>query len=220
MSGPDINRPKPGSNAIGSFVIGVSPIGPIPQFDYWKTVLSQYANSPILIQLIDFIFQCVDQTQNVGLFFDSIWNIATAQGYGLDIWGKIVGVTRTLTVPLTQTYFGFEEAAPGSQPFNQQPFFSGQPLTNNFALADDAYRVLILAKALFNITDGSTASINQILLKLFPNRGNCYVVDNQNMTMTYFFAFTPTPVELAIVQQSGVLPRPPGVSATVVIPPS
>ena len=37
------------------------------------------------------------------------------------------------------------------------------------------------------------------------------------MTMTYTFEFALTPVEQAIVEQSGVLPRPTGVSSSVVI---
>ena len=56
MSGPDLNTPAPGSNAIGTFIIGASPIGDIPVFDPWQTVISQYANSPILTTLIfDFV---------------------------------------------------------------------------------------------------------------------------------------------------------------------
>jgi len=216
MSGPDINRPKPGSNAIGSFTIGVSPIGPIPTFDFYSTVVSQYANSEIMIGLIDLIFQNVDQTVNFDEFFDDIWNVLTAQGYGLDIWGKIVNVSRTLSVPGNQTFFGFEEAQPGSQPFNRAPFFSGEQLSDNFVLTDSAYLTLILAKALFNITDGSIRAINQILLSLFKGRGNCWVIDNRDMTMTYNFTFALTPIELAIVEQSGALPRPSGVASNVV----
>jgi hypothetical protein len=218
VSGPDINRPRPGSNAIGKFIIGVSPIGPIPDFDFWKTVISQYANSPIIIELIYNVFQCVDQTSNITAFFDDIFNIATAVGYGLDIWGDIVNVSRTLSVPESDIYLGMEEAQPGSQPFGQAPFFQGQPLTNNFVLADSSYRILIFAKALFNITDGSIKSINQILRSLFPGRGNCYVVDNRDMTMVQKFDFALSPLELAIVEQSGVLPRPSGVDVAVMTP--
>lgn len=215
MSGPNINRPRPGSNAIGLFQIGVSPIGPIPDFDVWVTILSQYANSPTISQICQNISDCIDPSTNIDSFFDLVWNIATAQGWGLDVWGRIVNVSRTLSVPGGQQYFGTEEALPGSAGFNQQPFFQGQGLTNNFLLADSAYRTLILAKALFNITDGSIKSINQILLNLFPNRGNVYVIDGRNMSMTYYFSFGLSPVELAIVEQSGALPRPSGVSSTV-----
>lgn len=214
MTGPDINRPRYGDNAIGKFIIGVSPIGSIPFFDYWQTVISQYANSPVLIKLIDNFFQYIDQTANIDAFFDLIFNVDTAQGYGLDVWGRIVGVTRTLQVSAV-TYFGFSEQGITVAGFNQAPFYSGSTLTNNFQLTDDAFRILIFAKALSNISNGSIPSINQILLNLFPNRGNCYVTDNQDMTLTYTFNFVLTAVEVAILTESGVLPKPVGVAASI-----
>lgn len=220
MTGPDINRQLAGSNAIGRFVIGISPIGDIAPFDLWQTVISQYANSPILMQLIENFAAYVDQTENIDNFIDFMRDISTAQGIGLDIWGTIVGVTRTLHIVGTQKYFGFEEAttisADSFGPGGQSPFFAGNPLTSNFQLSDDSFRVLILAKALANISDGSIKSINQILINLFRNRGNAFVVDNNNMTMIYNFNFVLTAVELAIVSQSGVLPKPVGVASTIV----
>lgn len=208
--------PAPGSNAIGAFAIGVSQIGDIPLFDYWQTVMSQYANSPILTQLITNFFQYIDQTTNFESFYDLIWNVDTAQGYGLDVWGRIVGVTRTLNLANAGRYFGFEEQSITVDPFNVSPFYSGQTLTTSFQLSDSAFRTLIFAKALANITNCSIQAINQLLLNLFPGRGNCYVTDGLNMTMTYTFAFTLTTVEAAIITQSGVLPKPAGVLATVV----
>jgi len=220
VTGPDINRQLAGSNAIGRFVIGISPIGDIAPFDLWQTVISQYANSPILMQLIENFAAYVDQTENIDNFIDFMRDISTAQGIGLDIWGMIVGVTRTLPIVGTQKYFGFEEAttisADSFGPGGQSPFFAGNPLTSNFQLSDDSFRVLILAKALANISDGSIKSINQILINLFRNRGNAFVVDNNNMTMIYNFNFVLTAVELAIVSQSGVLPKPVGVASTIV----
>lgn len=216
MSGPDINRPRPGSNAIGNFIIGISPIGDIEAFDLWKTIISQFANSSILMQLLQNFDSYVDQTVNMGAFFDNMWNIDTAQGYGLDVWGRIVGVVRTLEVSGSNILFGFEEALPGSEPFGQGTFYTGSGLTNNFNLSDSAFRTLIFAKALSNISDGSIKSINQLLINLFPNRGNCFVADGLNMTMTYTFDFALTAVELAIIGQSGVLPKPVGVSASIV----
>lgn len=195
------------------------PVLPPGSFDFWTTIISQYANSPVLTQLISDFAAYVDQATNFDDFFRLIWNVDTAQGEGLNIWGRIVGVQRTLHVPNAGDYFGYFEAQPGSQPFNQAPFYTGDPLTTNFSLADDPFRVLIFAKALANISDGSIPAVNQLLLNLFPGRGNVFVTDGLNMSMTYTFQFALTPVELAIVSQSGVLPKPVGVSATVVVPP-
>jgi hypothetical protein len=184
--------------------------------NFSDTIISQYANSPIINQLITNFNQYIDPYINIDNFYDMLWDIDTAVGYGLDVWGRIVGVGRVLSVA-SGKFLGFEEATNVSaDPYNQSPMYSGQSVTSNFALSDDAYRTLILAKALANISTGSVPSINQILLNLFPGRGNCYVIDNNNMTMTYYFTFLLTAVEAAIVSQSGILPKPVGVLATVV----
>lgn len=215
MSGPNYPHPnpKPGSNAIGSFVIGVSPIGTIPSFDIWTTIISQYANSPTITDMIEAFNAAMDLTEDMDAFYDTIWNITSAVGYGLDVWGRIVGVSRILQLPSDAVYFGFQESGSWVG-FNQGPFFSGQAVGTSFALSDDAYRRLILAKAAANIWNGSMPQQNQILLDLFPGRGNCYVIDNQDMTMTYRFKFVLSPAELSIVS-SGVLPRPSGVSVII-----
>jgi hypothetical protein len=211
-------NPVPGSNAIGSFTIGVSPIGTIPSFDPWATILSQYGNSQAIDGIITAFNAAMDQTATFDNFYDVWWNVATAQGVGLDRIGRVVNVSRTVQIPLgTQDFFGFNEANdPTFVGFGQAPFSSGGTLTSNTTLVDSDYRTLIYAKMAANICDGSIQSINNILLTLFPNRGNCYVTDGENMTMTYTFTFALTPIELAIVQESGVLPKPVGVAATVV----
>jgi hypothetical protein len=135
----------------------------------------------------------------------------------LDIWGRIVGVGRVIQISGGK-FLGFDEATTVSaDPFNQSPFYSGGAITSNFALSDSAYRLLIMAKAAANISVGSIPAINAILLALFPGRGNAYCTDGLDMTMTYTFDFTPplTDVEKAIIA-TGVLPKPAGVSYTVV----
>jgi hypothetical protein len=223
MTGPPYPLPATaGANAIGLFKIGVSPIGDLPAFSYWATVISQYANSPILIAMIDDFNAAVDETQNLSNFYDFIWNVATAQGYGLDVWGRIVGVTRSIQLPgSTGSYFGFNEPNDlvHDTGFGQSPFYTGgASTTTNVTLADSDFRNLVYAKALANINSGSIPAINQVLLTLFPHRGNCFVTDGLNMTMTYTFQFALTGTELSIIQFSGVLPRPAGVSATIVHP--
>ena len=179
-------------------------------FDPWITVLSQYANSPIITALVDDFAQWLDPKSRFDLFFSYVWDIDTAQGWGLDVWGRILGVNRVLQVPVGE-YLGFEQDAQ-AKPFGFGIFYSGSRLTNNVALTDDAYRTLLLAKAALNITNASSPAINAILLNLF---GQGYVRDNLDMTITYVFSEALTPVETAIVFQSGVLPKPCGVSFDV-----
>lgn len=217
MTGPPYPRPVSGSNSVGQFQVGISSIGTIPPFDWWSTVLPEYANSPILTGIIGAFFSAADMTENFDNFFDIVFNLQTAFGAGLDVWGRRLGVSRILNVG-SGSYIGFEEAQPGPEPWGQGTWYGGQGITTNYALADGPFRLLLLAKAAFNISGGCIPSINAILMSLFLGRGNAYVVDGLNMTMQYFFTFPLSPVELSIVGQSGVLPRPAGVSATVIVP--
>jgi Protein of unknown function (DUF2612) len=213
--------PAAGSNAIGSFTLGVSPLGDIAPFNFWQTVISQYANSPIITQILESLDAALDQTENFDNLYDDIWNVQTAQGYGLDVWGRIVGVTRVVKLPAAP-WFGFQEALPGPVSFNESgvtgAFYNGSPEFNNYVLADSDFLTLILAKAAANISNGSIPAINNILMTLFPNLGNCYVTDGQNMTMTYTFTDTPSQVQLSIAAGSGILPKPVGVQATFTVP--
>ena len=184
-------------------------------FNWFQTVISQYANSPVILQILANVAEYIDPTANLDSFYALIFNVDTAQGYGLDVWGRIVGVSRVLKLPSAGNYFGFNESS-DAHSFDESIFYGGGGLTSNFYLTDAAFRKLILAKALANICDGSIPGINQILTNLFGGYGNCYVVDNGDMTLVYSFAPTLSAVDFAIVSQSGVLPRPAGVAATIV----
>lgn len=214
----DFFPPSPNTGAIDAgagigteFMIGGSP------FDWQQTIISQYANSPRLMNWCANFAASLDQGQNLDDFYDFLWNIQTCLSYGLDVWGRIVVINRTLQV--STRFFGFEEGLPDYDPFNVSPFYTGGATTAAFVLGDDAYRLLILAKAAANISYGSIQGLNQILQLLFPNRGPCYVIDNEDMTMVYHFGFVPSPVELAIIETSNVLPRPTGVKVSVEVVP-
>jgi len=180
------------------------------------TVISQYANSPTLLQLIENYGQYIDPSADIDAFYNMVWNIDTAVGRGLDVWGKIVGLEngRLLKIPSTDLNFGFKEASAAT--FGEGVFYDGVPATQTYSLTDPAFRTLILVKAMANISDGSIPSYNQLLQNLFKGRGRCYVNDLGNMQLRYTFEFYLEPWEVAVITQSGALPRPTGVLATMV----
>lgn len=182
-----------------------------------ETILAEFANSPSLGTIIESFNQAVDPRALIDDWYDNVWNPKTATGWGLDFWGRIVGVSRVLQVP-SSGFFGFSEAAPDALTFGEGIFYSGSGATSNFTLTDTAYRTLIFAKAAANIWNGSITGLNAILMMLFGDKGRCYVSDNQDMTLTYVFEFSPTPVDRSIIG-SGVLPRPCGVSVNYIFAP-
>lgn len=182
-----------------------------------KTIVSQYGNSATISQLIQNMNGYLDPRADFDNFFNFVWNVDTAQGFGLDVWGRIVNISRALTIPNAPNYFGFSDALPGSYPFDEQPFYDGTPAaTQTYLLGDDAYRQLILVKALANISRTTAPAINQLLQNLFAGRGRCYVNDLGNMSLRYVFEFLLTPYEFAIITQSGAIPRPTGVGAILI----
>lgn len=187
--------------------------------DVQKTVLSQYSCAPTLNALIEAWNQTLDPTRLIETWFTNVWNLDTAQGYGLDVWGRIVGVERVLTLS-TDSFFGFAEPQDLTlQPFNAAPWYSGTQTTSNYRLSDEAFRQLINAKALANITDGSITSLNAILMTLFAGQGDVWVADTSTMTLTYTFNFAPSAVQVSLIQSSGVLMRPAGVRVIYAIKP-
>lgn len=185
-----------------------------PPFNVLDTVISEYANSPTLVQLVNNMGQYIDPTADLEAFYNMVWNVETAQGFGLDIWGKIVGVSRQLDILGDQTYLGFDEGV-SYQPFGQAPFYPGEASSTVYTLTDDAYRTLIYVKALANISNCTARSLNQLLQNLFAGRGRCYVADTGQMQMRFVFEFALLPYEISIMTKSGAIPRPAAVQAQV-----
>lgn len=159
--------------------------------------MRQYAASPIIQKLIEDRRAYFDDAW-MDQFYSVLWNVDTAQGLGLDIWGRIVGVDRLLIIPVGTPN-------PGG--------FSFTPGVNS--LTDDQYRRVILAKALVNITDGTPKSINGLLSALFEDKGICYVMDFNDMSIEYRFEFYIEPYEYVMLKSTEVSLRPAGVLVNI-----
>jgi hypothetical protein len=179
-----------------------------------KSIISQYiiqntTDEPTTAaKLCEYIEAQNDVSGDLQNFYNMVWNIDTAQGVWLDMWGVWVGVGRFLNIPSLSTFFGFDYAGAGN--FDRSVFYEAGNTTNNFALTDAVYRRLILLKAFANISDCSIATLNKILTTFFEGR-RAYAIDNENMTITLNFEFTLLAWEKAIIEQSGVFPKPAGV---------
>ena len=177
--------------------------------------MRQYAASPRIKQLITYNTEYFSASW-VDEFYNVVWNVDTAQGFGLDIWGRIVGLEggRYLQVD-AGFYLGFySDTTPAWGTFNNGTLFNGKKDTDTFKLEDSAFRLLILAKALTNISDCTVPSLNRMLKALFPGRGRCWVNDLQGMEIRYPFEFELMPWERSIIN-SDSLPRPGGVLVSV-----
>jgi hypothetical protein len=154
-----------------------------------QTIISQYANSPTILALINNMNTYIDPRADLDNFYNIVWNVSTAEGFGLDIWGRIV-------------------ALPTGR------YIYTNPVT---VLTDAQFLPLILAKALSNISITSAPAFNQLLNNYFAGRGRCYVNDQGNMNMRYTFEFPLLPFEIQVMAQFGIFLRPAGVGVGLIV---
>ena len=176
--------------------------------DVNATIISQYANSPRIVALISNANAYIDPTPDFDNFYNLVWNINTAVGFGLDIWGRILGITRLLEINDPGPTFGFDGS--GLQPFGQGTFGT-HPANTSYLLTDDAYRVLLLLKAMVNISASDIPTLNGILASLMAGRGRCYILEVATMKIRYVFEFLLMPYERALFSKPGITPHPAGV---------
>lgn len=172
-----------------------------------KTIMSQYANSPRLMYIIESFTDAIDPSQFTQDFFDVVMNLNTAQGFGLDIWGRIVGIPRAVSYPNPEgEYFGFED---GFYPFGDRPFYSNVGGNSAWELGDDAYRQIILVKAFANIIYATAPNINKLIKMIFKGKGYYQIIGD--MQANYVFEYILTPFERFLLTETTLMPRPCGV---------
>lgn len=176
-----------------------------------ESVQSQYAASPVIRALADSARIRIAPDADIQLFYERIFNIHTAEGAGLDIWGRILGIGRKIDITDTTEFFGFQGS--DQQPFNQAPFWDGsdQP-TGVYELADNAYRQLLLWKAMANIAAADAASLNALLQGLFPGRNIAvYERPGEVMSIDLYLYFPLEPWERTILKNYGLIAKGAGV---------
>lgn len=113
-----------------------------------NTLMSQYANSPVICNLIESMNECIDPARSIDDFYRLAFNVKTAQSFGLDIWGRIVGVNRNISIPPDDIdTFGFKTTPQAFTPFNNQPFSASGARFAAYKLSDERFRLLIDRKS-------------------------------------------------------------------------
>ena len=166
-----------------------------------ETIQSQYAASPTITALVTAFNARIDPSADIQLFYDCIFNVATAQGVGLDWWGRIVGADRNIRVSVGE-WLGFNGS--GLLPFDQGVFYNGNDKNGIYTLSDDAFRQLIFWKALANISTADAAMLNILLARMFPDRF-LYILETGVMQVRLVVETQLQPYERAIIENYGIM---------------
>lgn len=169
-----------------------------------EAIQSQYAASPTIRALAESARIRIAPDADIALFYACIFDISTAQGVGLDIWGRILGIGRSIEVEAAREYFGFNLA--DYAPFDTSPFYAGEGATERFELSDDAYRQLLLWKAMANIATADAATLNHLMAALFP--GQDIVVHEWGVMALELYIFFPLlPWQRSILRNYGLIAK-------------
>lgn len=152
-------------------------------------IQSQYSASKKILALADGFQRRIDPHLDVDLFYEKMFDIYTAEGFGLDNWGVILQIGRIIEDPDT-----------------------GAGLT----LTDEYYRLLLLYKAMANISASTAAAQNSLLAMLintdiggFPRVA--YVLEVDTMVIRWVFEDFLDPIQIAVFKAAGTLARGAGV---------
>lgn len=140
-----------------------------------------------------------------------VFNIDTANQFGLAVWGRILNVPMQVTAApdVGKFAFGF-----GSNNANFQRGNFGNKSSNTIGLTVDQQRMIIRMRYFKLTSRGTVPETNRFLKKLFTDtgQGRVFVVDPYDMSfVTYFFEQAPNSQVQFLLDHYDLLPRPAGV---------
>lgn len=152
--------------------------------DLSKVVLWQYDSAPKFKKLVEGEQAFMDNavTKFWEDFNTNIFNLGTCNTFGLELWGKLLGVARP-------TYL-----EGGTQ----------------HEYSDEQYRLVLQARIYLLTFDGSAYALNKFFKMLFPQYP-VIITDNYDMTVTIGFVQEPSADIKTILRNEDFLPRPAGV---------
>ena len=195
-------------------------MGTQQEFDFsvnlLQSLLWQYNRATALQTLVQRkqAWYDTNQTQFWTDWFNNVFNLLTANQFGLTVWAKI------LQVPIVVVQQPSVGGPPGL-------FFSANHSNfthGNFKIVNPAAQQLTVEQArlclrlrCYQIFQQPTiGNINQMLSDVFGPR-NAYVLDGHDMTMTYIFKKALPSAISYIFENYDILPRPSGVKLNITI---
>lgn len=142
-----------------------------------------------------------------------VFNLLTANEFGLSVWGVILGIPLSIGLPGTgdRPVWGFGSF---NQNFENGNF--GRDSAGVAGLTVEQKRLILRLRYYQLVSDGSAPYANYVLQQVF---GTGYVLDPEDMTCTYVFPVALPQAILTVIQDLDLLPRPAGVQINILVDP-
>lgn len=180
--------------------------------DLLESLLWQHDNAPRVTALLKAKQDWYNTNQSE--FWENwvrdVFDLRTANAFGLKVWSIILGVPLTVVLDPTapgKPTFGF---GVHNRNFGHGNFSSSTSQNASLTLAQQR---LVLQLRYFKLVSRCTVpEINRILAFVFQGQGKVYVLDPLDMTFViYVFDFVPGSQLTFILEEYDLLPRPAGV---------
>lgn len=190
-----------------------------------KLIILQYSDKPnALAEMTNLL----SEYQDLFTFFEEFipsFDIDQAWGDRLDLIGKMVGFSRTVSLIIDKKYFGFEGQT-NSLGFGQAPFYRHNDARfTDLDLNDTDYQFYLKAKIIKNniraVMAGKNSIVQMLSFLFYPFFTD--FKDNKDMTITlWVFGFDSQGLNtllerISIMQQLDLMPLPQGVRIKEVI---
>ena len=163
-------------------------------------MLAQYANSPVIVKLTEGIKEQLDNTKTIDDWFRVVFDLRTATGFGLDIWGKILNQSRRFQF-LDENDNLVDVYLEGAQTVDGVAYTAEQ--------MEELYRDVLFFKAFSYITNCTIKSMNDLMRFYFEDKV-VFVYEIGTMAIEVVFRFFVNKLEKAIFA-SELFPKPTGV---------
>jgi len=196
----------------------------IQSFDYsvnlTQALLWQYNQAGNLQGIINAkqAWYDANQEQFWNDWFTNVFNLPTANDFGCAVWAQILNFPLFYNPPIdpaSKPSWGFDYATSGCFNFDNGNF-SDPTGTSSIYLTTAQRRIALQLRYFQLVTSGTVPEINRFLKYLFGSKGAAYLLDHGDMTQTYVFTFPLDANLLSVIEQYDLLPRPAGVSSTII----
>lgn len=194
----------------------------VQEFDYSvdlnQALLWQYNNAERLQSLIASkqAWYDAEHAQFWENWFTDVFDLRTANDFGLSVWAIILGVPLIAEAPPSddRPVFGF-----GANNLNFHNSNFGRDTGSVIPLKTEQKRLVLRLRYFQLVTTGCVPEVNSFMAALFADQGSVYVLDGNDMSCEYVFRFFPNSNTLFVLEHYDILPRPAGVLLRVLINP-
>lgn len=170
-------------------------------------IQDQYRNTNIEI-LINGILSIREKHRVAALnaLRDDVFNLSTAKGDALDLWGRLLNFSRFIPVDTQEGVDTFKNFSFYDRNFFKLKFFDFNDLVYA-KLTDDAYRQILQILYYNRNTYSNIYNASSLASEVFKN--DIFVGDSQNMTFVTYYFKEEIPAWLNwVLQKYDILPRP------------